>query len=138
MDLGLFMSSLLLGISKKDMTLLALLFLALALPLTVLLVKQRLDIRPRAIVSGGPAILYLSAPGVTTSNNTVNPGQAFSVDLYVNHPAGRPVSTVEAYLSYPSNLLDVVSTSIDTTNFPVILKNTSGNGNIDLSAGIAP
>lgn len=123
-------------LSKKDLTLfLALLFLALALPLTVFLVKQRVDIRPRAKVAGGPAQLYLSAPGVT--NNTINPGQAFTVNLYVN-PAGRLVSTVEAYLSYPANLLDVVSTSIDTANFPVIIKNTSGNGDIDMSAGISP
>ncbi len=124
------------GIAKKDLILLlALLFLALALPLTVFLVKQRQDIRPKAKVAGGPATLFLQAPGVT--NNTVAPGQSFAVDLYVE-PGGKSVSTVEAYLSYPANLLDVVSVAIDTTNFPVIIKNTSGNGNIDISAGIAP
>lgn len=121
---------------KKDFFLiLLLLILILALPLTLYLAKQRQDIRPRAKTAQGPAKLFLTAPSLT--NLEVSQGQTFTVDLYLD-PANKNVSGVEAHLTYPANMLDVIGTAqINTGQFPTIIKNTAGNGNIDIAVGDA-
>lgn len=124
------------SLSKKDITLLLmLLFLLIALPLTVFLARQRQEIRPRAKVAGGPAKLFLTAP--TVPNLEVNAGQTFTVDLYLD-TGGKNVSGVEAHLSYPEDLLEVVQApSINTSAFPTILQNSAEDGKIDIAVGIA-
>lgn len=119
------------GYSKKEIQLLfALLFLILVLPLTVFLVKTVQDLRSRAKVAGGPAKFYLLGP------SSVAPGTSFDVDLIIN-PGGKEVSGFEAYLSYPTDKLDVESITINNEVFPHEFKKTSGAGNIDIAAGIA-
>lgn len=119
------------AISKRDRYLLVfLLILVIALPLVVFLVKQKQEIRSRAKVAGGPAKMFYSGPF------QVNPGQSFSVDLYVDS-GSRNVSGVQAYLSYPTGLLDVTGVTINSAYFPIELQKTFGSGTINIAAGIA-
>ena len=121
------------GYSKKEIRLLiALLFLILVLPLTILLVKTVQDLRSRARIAEGPATLYLSGPA------NVQPGETFDVDLYLN-PGDPPrqISAFEAYLSYPADKLDIESCEINTASFPIEIKKLCQAGVIDLAAGIS-
>lgn len=128
--------NLLFSTHRKDLILMLLLILLIiALPLTLYLAKQSQDIRPRAKTALGPAKLFLAAPSLT--NLEVSQGQTFTVDLYLD-PADKNVSGVEAHLTYPANMLDVIGTAqINTTKFPTIIKNTAGNGAIDIAVGAA-
>lgn len=121
---------------RKDLLLiLLLLLLIIALPITLFLAQQRQDIRPRARTAQGPAKLFLTAPSL--SNLQVQAGQTFTVDLYLD-PADKDVSGVEAHLTYPTNLLETIGNpQINTAKFPSIIKNTAGNGAIDIAVGVA-
>lgn len=105
-----------------------LLFLIIALPLTVFLAHKRQDIRPKAQIAQGPASLLLNS-----ADAILDPNQTFTVDLYLD-PGGKNVEMVEAYLNYPTNLLELKDVSVNLQAFPNILKKEiAQNGNIDLS-----
>ncbi len=120
---------------RKDLVLIILLLiLIVALPVTLFLVQQRQDIRPRARTAEGPAKLFLAAPSLT--NLEVAQGQTFTIDLYLD-PANKTVSGVEAHLTYPPELLEVIGkTEINTSQFPQVIRNGAGGGTVDIGVGV--
>lgn len=117
------------NIPNREIGLFALLlFLIIALPLTVFLGLKRQDIRSKAEITQGPASLFLNS-----TDALLNPDQTFTVDLYLD-PGGKNVEAVEAYLNYPTDLLEIKDVTVNTQAFPnTVKKEIAQNGNIDLS-----
>ncbi len=121
-------------ISKKEIYLIITLFLLiLALPLTIFLVRQRQDIRPKALVSGGPAKLFLTAPDAP---ETIAPGETVDFDIYLDK-GGKIVSGVEAHLLFPVSLVEVDNIATNTTDFPTLIQARVQENKIDIAVGVA-
>ncbi len=71
---------------------------------------------------------------LTPSSSTTALGSTFTVTVYENSGTDA-VNAVEADLTYPSNLLQFVSSDPSTSPFTVQAANTAGNGTVTLSRG---
>ena len=93
---------------KKVFSLVALVFLVLTLAGGVFLTKQKQEIRKKATAN------QVTASLVTPTTN-VNPGGAFTVDVFLNPPAApEPLLEVTAaaiWVSYPDNLVTLQTVS---------------------------
>lgn len=95
-------------IGKRDKRLIILIsFLLLTLPLTVILLKERLEIRRQAAFG---TVDVLLSPGAKTENV----GREFSVGIKIQALAKR-ISGVDLSLTYDKDVLEVVNLSGNTT-----------------------
>ncbi len=117
-------------LKKEASIIILLLILIIALPITIFLVKQRQDIRPKA-EADLPSLSLIAPETIVLLKN-----QKFDVKLFLD-PKNKSISGFEVHLSYPDNLVEIDSQPTIDTNFPTILQNQAENGNIDLAAGIS-
>jgi surface antigen len=73
-----------------------------------------------------------------THISSVASGTQFVVPVYVHIPVGQ-INVVSPVVDYPAGLLDLVSVTPDTTNWPTMISDTSSPGtvNLDLSGQTA-
>ena len=93
------------------------------------------------VVIGGYIVLKSLAatpPAVylTPASSAVNTGTDFTVQI-MEDSGTVPVNAVQANLTYPTNLLDVVSIDTSGSAFTTVAESTSSNGNIRIGAGVA-
>jgi len=93
------------------------------------------------VVIGGYIILKSLAatpPAVylTPASSAVNTTTDFTVQI-MEDSGSVPVNAVQANLTYPTNLLDVVSIDTSGSAFTTIAESTAANGNIRIGAGVA-
>lgn len=119
--------------AKQDYLMFLLLaFLIVGLFITTLIVKNRQEIRSKAVGENKVNLL------ITSPVSKVTPGSQFTIRVRYK-PNGKSVSGIETHISYPANLIEIVSgPSIESDTFPTILQNKVDieNGKIHLAAGI--
>ncbi len=93
------------------------------------------------VVIGGYIVLKSLAatpPAVylTPASSAVNTTTDFTVQV-MEDSGSVPVNAVQANLTYPTNLLDVVSIDTSSSAFTTVAESTVANGNIRIGAGVA-
>lgn len=81
-----------------------------------------------------PAVTAQSALSLSPSSSTITSGQDFSVQVRVN-TNGQTINGVDAELSYPVNLIEVLSINDTNSNFEIKAEKTASNGVITLAYG---
>ena len=113
--------------TSKDLTLiLATLIILIAIPLTVVAVRNVRELRSRAAA----ATLYLSP-----ASQTVTQATTFNVQVRENSSTD-PVNAVQANLTYDTTKLDFVSISNTGSAFGVEAENTGGAGAVRIARGV--
>lgn len=132
-----------LTINQDYLTLILLAFLIIGLFITTLIVKQRQEIRSKAVDQGKVGLLLKAIDNITSKNTItkVTPGMEFTVRVKYDPNLTDKIATVsgiETHIAYPTDVIEIVDNPrINSASFPTILQNKVSEGRIDLSAGIA-
>ncbi len=114
---------------KKILSIIVLIFLAIAVAVTVYLVKQRQDLQNHA----APATNL----SLQTDNSTPNVNQQFSVTVKID-TAENTVGAVEVHISYDSAKLQGISITKDASWAQELIAGTIGNGTASITVGSSP
>jgi len=114
---------------KDLLVILATLLILISIPLIVIGVPKSRAPKGRAAYAN--PTLYL-----TPATQSVNQNSPFTVQVRVDNQA-QSISGVQAYLSYPTDKLDVLSLDYTGTALPTEMESTFGGGSIRMSRGMS-
>lgn len=115
---------------KKALLVIAFILILAAIPVTILLVQQRQEIRQQA----APATTMFLEP----SAPTVDVGQTFTLDVVVDTQNLNNVGAAEINLTYNPLYLEAVSLQVGSFLPYVLVDGTVGNGTASITVGVNP
>lgn len=115
---------------KKALLVIAFILILAAIPVTILLVQQRQEIRQQA----APATTMFLEP----SAPTVDVGQTFTLDVVIDTQNLNNVGAAEINLTYNPLYLEAVSLQVGSFLPYVLVDGTVGNGTASITVGVNP